>query len=217
MWVAFPFSRESSQPKDQTQVSCTADRFFTTEPQGSPRILEQVACSFYSGSSWPRNQTGLSCIECRIFTSWAIREALLWGQSLLNSPTETKSSDLRYWNPVIDPQPGLENALSVPGAFLHRNRYQIPGGSDGKESAFNAGDPGLIPGLERSPREEWQPTLLFLPGKSHGQRSLAGYRPWGCKETNTTERITLWLSFSTRRDSNSSVFAPCKQLLSFRV
>ena len=30
-------------------------------------------------------------------------------------------------------------------------------------------------------RRKWQPTPVFLPGKSHGQRSLAGYSPWGCK------------------------------------
>ena len=30
-------------------------------------------------------------------------------------------------------------------------------------------------------RKKWQPTSVFLPGKSHGQRSLAGYSPWGCK------------------------------------
>jgi len=55
---------------------------------------------------------------------------------------------------------------------------------DGKESACNVGDPGLIPGLGRSPGEgnEWQPTPIFLPGESHGQRSLVGYSPWGCKE-----------------------------------
>ena len=29
-------------------------------------------------------------------------------------------------------------------------------------------------------RRKWQPILVFLPGKSHGQRSLAGYSPWGC-------------------------------------
>ena len=34
---------------------------------------------------------------------------------------------------------------------------------------------------------EKQPTPVFLPGKSHGQRSPAGYRPWGCKESDTTE------------------------------
>ena len=35
-WVAIPFSRGSSQLRDWTQVSCTAGRFFTTEPQGKP-------------------------------------------------------------------------------------------------------------------------------------------------------------------------------------
>ena len=36
-------------------------------------------------------------------------------------------------------------------------------------------------------RGAWQPTPVFLPGKSHGQRSLAGQSPWGCKELDTTE------------------------------
>ena len=35
-WVAFPFSRGSSQPRDQTHVSCIIGVFFTTEPQGKP-------------------------------------------------------------------------------------------------------------------------------------------------------------------------------------
>ena len=36
-------------------------------------------------------------------------------------------------------------------------------------------------------RRAWQPIPVFLPGKSHGQRSLAGYSPWGCKESDPTE------------------------------
>ena len=36
-------------------------------------------------------------------------------------------------------------------------------------------------------RRKWQPTPVFLPGKSHGQRSLVGYSPYGCKESDTTE------------------------------
>ena len=52
----------------------------------------------------------------------------------------------------------------------------FPGSSVDKECACNAGDQGLIPGLGRSPRK-WPPTPGFLPGKSHGQRSLAGYSP----------------------------------------
>ena len=39
-------------------------------------------------------------------------------------------------------------------------------------------------------RKKWQPTPVFLPGESHGQRSLAGYSPWGRKESDTTERLT---------------------------
>ena len=33
----------------------------------------------------------------------------------------------------------------------------------------------------------WQPTLAFLPGKSHGQRTLVGYNPWGHKELDVTK------------------------------
>ena len=38
-------------------------------------------------------------------------------------------------------------------------------------------------------RREWLPTLLFLPGEFHGQRSLASYCPWDGKESDTTEQI----------------------------
>ena len=38
-----------------------------------------------------------------------------------------------------------------------------------------------------SQRRKWQPTPIFLPGESHGQRSLAGYSPWGCKESDNRE------------------------------
>ena len=64
----------------------------------------------------------------------------------------------------------------------------FPGGSDDKESASNAGDPGSIPGSERTQwRRTWQPTPAFLPGESHGQRSLAGCSPWGHKKSDMTE------------------------------
>ena len=51
------------------------------------------------------------------------------------------------------------------------------GGSNGKESASNAGDLGLIPGLGRSLGEGRLPAPVFLPGEFHGQRSLMGYSP----------------------------------------
>ena len=47
-------------------------------------------------------------------------------------------------------------------------------------------------GQEYPRRRKWQPTPVFLPGKSHGQRSLVGYSLWGRKETDTNE----WMSLS---------------------
>ena len=42
---------------------------------------------------------------------------------------------------------------------------------------------------------KWQPTPAFLPGKSHGQRNLVGYSPWGHKELDTTERLSTAHTF----------------------
>ena len=38
-------------------------------------------------------------------------------------------------------------------------------------------------------KRKWQFTPILLPGEAHGQRSLVGYRPWGCKELDTTEQL----------------------------
>ena len=68
------------------------------------------------------------------------------------------------------------------------NTGGFPSGSDGKELVCNAGDLGLIPALGRFPwRRERLPTPVSLPGESHGQRSLAGHSPRGCKESGRTE------------------------------
>ena len=66
----------------------------------------------------------------------------------------------------------------------------FPGGSDGKESTCNVGDLGSISGLGRSPGGG-QGNLLHYSclENPHGQRSLAGYNPWSCKESDTTEQL----------------------------
>ena len=64
----------------------------------------------------------------------------------------------------------------------------FPGGSDGKQSACSAGDLGSIPGLVRSPeRGHGNPLQCSCMENPHGQRCLAGYSPWGHKESDTTE------------------------------
>ena len=67
--------------------------------------------------------------------------------------------------------------------------FDFRSASDGKASAYNAGDPGSIPSLGRSRGEGWQPVPVFLPGKSHGWRSLVGYSLWGCKESDKIEQL----------------------------
>ena len=54
-------------------------------------------------------------------------------------------------------------------------------------SAGDTGDSDAIPGSGRSLEEGTQPTPVFLPRESHGQRNLVGYSPWGLKELDTTE------------------------------
>ena len=69
--------------------------------------------------------------------------------------------------------------------------WGFPSGSEGKESTCNVGDPGSTPESGGFLwRREWRPTLVFLPGEFHGQRSLAGYSPWDQKESNMTEWLT---------------------------
>ena len=55
-------------------------------------------------------------------------------------------------------------------------------------NAGDVGDVSSIPGLGRSPGgRAWQPTPVFLPGESHGQRSLMAYSPWGHRESDTAK------------------------------
>ena len=62
-----------------------------------------------------------------------------------------------------------------------------------KNLSANAGDMGSISGWEIPWRSAWQPTPVFLPGESHGQRSLAGYHSQGCKESDKTEMTAhMW-------------------------
>ena len=62
-----------------------------------------------------------------------------------------------------------------------------------KNLPANAGDVGSILGQDDPWSRKWQPNPVFLPGESHGQGSLAGYSPWGCRVGNnlaTTQNYT---------------------------
>ena len=94
---------------------------------------------------------------------------------------------LQSWRPWFDSWVGKFPSRRNTPVFLG-----FPGGSDGKESACNVGDLGLVPGLGRSPGgghgNPLQYSCLEYP---HGQRSLADYSPWSHIELDTTEQLRI--------------------------
>ena len=81
------------------------------------------------------------------------------------------------------------------------------------------GRPRFNPWIGKIPWRRWKPTPVFLPGKSHGQRTLVGYSPWGCKDLDTTEQLhvleNIILSEKNLAEKDSyhmiSVLSGCKR------
>ena len=97
-------------------------------------------------------------------------------------------STLNQWHPLAAWGPFSNlSVTTTPWSF----GSQSLGGSVVKNPPANAGDTrdrDSIPGSGKIPwRRKWQPNPVFVPGKSHRQRSLEGYSPCGCKESDTTE------------------------------
>ena len=67
----------------------------------------------------------------------------------------------------------------------------FPGGADGKESAYSMGDSGLIPGSWRCPGGGHSNPLQYSCLENSMDRGVWGARPWGCKELDMTEQLTL--------------------------
>ena len=96
-------------------------------------------------------------------------------------------------------------------AFVYTEKG-FPSGSDGKESASKAGDLGSIPGWGRSPGGEHGNALQYSCLENpHGQRILAGYSPWGRKESDKTERL------STEHTKNSLLARDKKEKIALTI
>ena len=184
------------------------------------RILEWVAISFSRGSSQPRNQTRVSCVAGRFFTIWVtrrlcltiwtplisfLRKHMLWAvNKLWADQLGRRKCDEQIWKFSKSKSPRLKVRYPM---ILEKSFYlywlQFPpllnkgfsGGASAKESACQyrrrkrcGFDPSVGKILWS---RKWQPTPVFLPGKFHGQKSLAGYSPWGHKESDTPEHTYL--------------------------
>ena len=86
-------------------------------------------------------------------------------------------------------------------------RTHLRGVSVVKNPPANAGDMGSIPELGRSSgSRKWQPTPVFLPGKSHGQRSLVGYGSGDHKQSDTTWKL------NNKKLNNIDICKPCPEV-----
>ena len=89
--------------------------------------------------------------------------------------------------------------------FVAGEDLSFPVGAAGKESSCQYRRPkrhGFSPWVGKIPwRRKWQPTPVYLLRKFHRQRSLAGYSPGGCKESDTTEHTHIHTSKDLNWDS----------------
>ena len=107
--------------------------------------------------------------------------------------------NLRFWGPVEGAVSWVVAAEVGQTGMIIELSYVEHGLEEGNQPAGRRPLPGSWrdssegnPWVGKFPwRRKWKPTPVFLPGESHGQRSLVGYSPQGCKELGTTERPYL--------------------------
>ena len=140
-WVTIPFFKRSSRPRDLTFVSCIADRFFTAEPLGKPLNHQRIP-------------TFIICHDCLSLLDLTGQWSTVFCQGALclfrvvtffdNIPSLWINSDCRD--------------LSFDSSQVSEG---LPGDSDGKESACNAGNLSSIPESGRSPGDGYGNPLYY--------------------------------------------------------
>ena len=133
---------------------------------------------------FPFNVWVKSLSQVRLFvTPWTIAH---------QAPRSMGFSRQEYWSGLPFPSPG-----DLPHQGIEPRSPTLQ--ADALTSA-PPGRPRFNPWVGKIPwRRKWQPIPVLLPGKSHGQRSVVGCSPWGCKESDTTERLHFhFLSLSRK-------------------
>ena len=169
------------------------------------RKLEWVAISSSRGSSWPRDWTHVSCIGRQILYCWVTREAQLCSYTFIYRKKHyiyicNKIKYAFIFSSVA------QSCLTLCQTLQHA---RLPWWLSSKESTYQCRRHGFNPWVGKIPeRRKWQLTPVFLPGKSHGQRSLVGQSPWGHKrvgydlETKQPKKTNWTFYVFTQRQFN---------------
>ena len=156
----------------------------TTRMYVQPIECYLQATSYIGDNSWQRclKQHGFKKRERAV-----MHISMNWAQNVILSKRYQTSQSLHIlWFHVYK---NLEKATLIYSERKHTEWWAgtLPWWLGGKESACRCRRHGFGPWVRKNPwRRKWQPTLVVLPGKSHGQRSLVGHRRWGHKELDTT-------------------------------
>ena len=128
-WVAYPFSRASSQPRDGMNPGLRHCRriLYQLSHKGSPRILEWVGYPFISRSYQPRNQTGVSCTVGGFFTNCAIRELI----PINESESHSVVSDSLQLHGLYSPWNSPGQNTGVGSLSLFQGIFPIQGSNPG--------------------------------------------------------------------------------------
>ena len=172
------------------QSLCSADKGETNSTR-RPRMMASDRSSPPISSPLVRQPSTFSVFSfCPCLSACGI---LVPRPGIQPEPLAVKVQSPNHWTPRESPAHFSYPSSLLSLSFLSPSSsvWGFPGGSDGKESACNVGG-RFNSWIRKIPwRREWQPTPVFLPGKSHWQKSLAGCHPWGHKESDTAERLTL--------------------------
>ena len=144
--------------------------------------FDQWTSIFFSSTSLPYGATWYSRL---IFLSYpSSPRNKLWSLSLRN----VSKSHVMALDVLIALGVSLPSQMAEQGTICMRtNLCGLPWWLSGEESVCQCRRCGLNPWVRKIPwRRKWQPSSVFLPGKSHGHRSLAGYSSWGLQELDMT-------------------------------
>ena len=172
--------------------------FSVTVSEGKWETRCFISCSILKGEFYMKWEADSKCTKMsakgsRLCWKWVLQGTggprQFWKWFVWAHPNQFSEIKAFLGNPAP--------CSKLKGLFTNRvpaERLGFPGGASGKEPACQSRRLrrcGFNPWVRKIPwRRKWQPTPVFLPGESLGQRSLVGYNPRGCKESNTTERLS---------------------------